>query len=403
MNGYTKGARNEIFALRPAPIQVMWLGYPGTSGASFMDYIVTDAVTSPIELAHQYSEKLAFMPNTFFVGDHRHMFPHMKERAIIKDVTDDAKTTLKDNVSIVNATNLQPIMEIGSVKEISQIAATSGSDSGKADIVKTPVIELPTTTAVDQMVRAGQSHAQVNGVLVQNGLTTNQTNNKAATGEEVPSNIMVTTRQQYGLPEDGLVYCNFNQLYKIDPATLESWVKILKAVPKSVMWLLRFPAVGETNIQQYATSLGLPRGRIIFSSVAPKEEHVRRGQLADVCLDTPLCNGHTTGMDVLWAGTPMVTLPAETLASRVAASQLHTLGCPELVAKNREDYERIAIKLGTDNEFLKQTRSNVWKNRSTSPLFNTEVYAHDLERLFYRMWNRHAKSEEVDHIDEPWQ
>ncbi len=61
---------------------------------------------------------------------------------------------------------------------------------------------------------------------------------------------------------------------------------------------------------------GLPEGQIIFSNVAAKEEHVRRGQLADVCLDTPLCNGHTTSMDVLWTGTPVVTLPGETLASR---------------------------------------------------------------------------------------
>lgn len=87
---------------------------------------------------------------------------------------------------------------------------------------------------------------------------------------------------------------------------------------------------------------------IIFSNVAAKEEHVRRGQLADVCLDTPLCNGHTTGMDVLWAGTPMVTLPGETLASRVASSQLRALGCHELIAKDRPDYERIAIRLGND-------------------------------------------------------
>lgn len=77
---------------------------------------------------------------------------------------------------------------------------------------------------------------------------------------------------------------------------------------------------------------------------------MRRGQLADVCLDTPLCNGHTTGMDVLWAGTPMVTLPLETLASRVATSQLHTIGCSELVASDRESYQRIAIRLGVDRE-----------------------------------------------------
>lgn len=94
-------------------------------------------------------------------------------------------------------------------------------------------------------------------------------------------------------------------------------LQILKRVPNSVLWLLRFPAVGEPNIQQYAQNLGLSQNRIIFSPVAPKEEHVRRGQLADVCLDTPLCNGHTTGMDVLWAGTPMVTMPGN------AAGNLH--------------------------------------------------------------------------------
>ena len=82
MNGYTKGARNEIFALRPAPIQVMWLGYPGTSGAPYMDYIITDSQTSPMRLAYQYSEKLAYMPNTFFIGDHKQMFPHLKVRIL---------------------------------------------------------------------------------------------------------------------------------------------------------------------------------------------------------------------------------------------------------------------------------------------------------------------------------
>ena len=97
-----------------------------------------------------------------------------------------------------------------------------------------------------------------------------------------------------------------------------------------------------------ANKLGLPPGRIIFSPVAPKEEHVRRGRLADLCLDTPLCNGHTTGMDVLWAGTPVLTLPLETLASRVAGSQLHALGFPELVASSPEDYVEKAVHLGNN-------------------------------------------------------
>lgn len=135
MNGYTKGARNEIFALRPAPVQVMWLGYPGTSGASFMDYIVTDIVTSPVELANQYSEKLAFMPSTYFIGDHKQMFPHLKvccsnyfagwktnltqiyfrlkERLI---VTDKIGAGMADNVAVINATDLSPLVERHEVK-----------------------------------------------------------------------------------------------------------------------------------------------------------------------------------------------------------------------------------------------------------------------------------------------
>ena len=112
----------------------------------------------------------------------------------------------------------------------------------------------------------------------------------------MPQTIIVTSRQQYGLPEDATVYSNFNQLYKIDPPTLDMWIQILKRVPKSVLWLLRFPYHGEANVHKYCIERGIEAHRVIFSNVAAKEEHVRRGQLADVCLDTPLCNGHTTGM-----------------------------------------------------------------------------------------------------------
>ena len=119
MNGYTRGARNEIFALRPAPIQVMWLGYPNTSGAPFMDYIVTDEITSPLVLASQYSERLAYMPHTFFIGDHANMFRHMTEKAVIVESQSnsiDIATTNIDNRSIVNGTNLKPILERSDVK-----------------------------------------------------------------------------------------------------------------------------------------------------------------------------------------------------------------------------------------------------------------------------------------------
>ncbi|XP_035209929.1 UDP-N-acetylglucosamine--peptide N-acetylglucosaminyltransferase 110 kDa subunit-like [Stegodyphus dumicola] len=406
MNGYTKGARNEIFALRPAPIQVMWLGYPGTSGAPFMDYIITDRITSPLSLASQYSEKLAYMPDTFFVGDHRQMFPHLIERAILDDKDClGRKSEVPDNVSIVNATDLSPIIEKAEVKKIREVAVTTSLASEKeeakiekVEVVKT-VIELP-SMPVQAMISTGQVQTSVNGIVVQNGLATNQINNKAATGEEAPKSILVTSRQQYGLPEDAIVYCNFNQLYKIDPATLQVWVNILKRVPNSVLWLLRFPAVGEPNIIQSATQLGLSPSRLIFSNVAAKEEHVRRGQLADLCLDTPLCNGHTTGMDVLWAGTPMVTLAGETLASRVASSQLTCLGVPELIARSRQEYEDIAVRLGTDKEYLKAIRAKVWAARTESPLFNVKTYATNLERLFYEMWAKYERGEKPNHITE---
>merc|ERR1712241_323887 len=265
---------------------------------------------------------------------------------------------------------------------------------GKANVT---VAELATTQGINSMILNGQLQTSVNGVNIQNGLAT-QINAKAATGEEIPEQIMVTTRQQYGLPDDAIVYCNFNQLYKIDPATLRMWVNILNRVQNAVLWLLRFPQVGETNIHVAAQQMGLKPGKLIFSNVAAKEEHVRRGQLVDVCLDTPLCNGHTTGMDVLWAGTPMVTLPGETLASRVASSQLLTLGCPELIAKDRSDYENIAVRLGTDKEFLAGTRAKVWKLRLESPLFCVKTYASDLEKLFKLIWERYSRGEKSDHI-----
>uniref|UniRef100_A0A673XD21 UDP-N-acetylglucosamine--peptide N-acetylglucosaminyltransferase 110 kDa subunit n=1 Tax=Salmo trutta TaxID=8032 RepID=A0A673XD21_SALTR len=398
MNGYTKGARNELFALRPAPIQCMWLGYPGTSGAPFMDYIVSDKETSPFEVAEQYSEKLAYMPHTFFIGDHANMFPHLKKKAVI-----DFKSNghIFDNRIVLNGIDLKAFLDSLPDVKVVKMKCSIG-ESGAAETngaLSMPVIPMNTAAeAIINMINQGQIQVTINGFTVSNGLATTQLNNKAATGEEVPRTIVVTTRSQYGLPEDSIVYCNFNQLYKIDPPTLQMWANILKRVPNSVLWLLRFPAVGEPNIQQYAQNFGLPGSRIIFSPVAPKEEHVRRGQLADVCLDTPLCNGHTTGMDVLWAGTPMVTMPGETLASRVAASQLQCLGCPELIAHTRQEYEDVAVKLGCDMEYLKMIRSRVWKQRICSPLFNTKQYTMDLEKLYLQMWERHASGGKPDHL-----
>jgi len=94
--------------------KVMWLGYPGTSGAPFMDYIMTDKMTSPLDstTADQYSEKLAYMPKTFFIGDHRQMFPHMATKAIVRT---KEKLIERDNILLVNGLDLSLFMACGTV------------------------------------------------------------------------------------------------------------------------------------------------------------------------------------------------------------------------------------------------------------------------------------------------
>ncbi|ULU01181.1 hypothetical protein L3Y34_001504 [Caenorhabditis briggsae] len=396
MNGYTKGARNEIFALRPAPIQVMWLGYPSTSGATFMDYIITDAVTSPLRLSCAFTEKLAYMPHTFFIGDHAQMLRHLTEKVVVKD----KDATERDSSLIMNTANMDPILAKSEIKE--QILDTEVVSGPKKELVKAevvlPVLEVP-TEPIKQMIMTGQMTMNVmEDVNVQNGLGQSQMHHKAATGEEIPNSVLLTSRAQYQLPDDAIVFCNFNQLYKIDPPTLDMWIKILENVPKSVLWLLRFPYQGEEHIRKYCVERGIEPSRIVFSNVAAKEEHVRRGQLADVCLDTPLCNGHTTGMDILWTGTPMVTMPLESLASRVATSQLYALGVPELVAKTRNEYVQIATRLGNDAEHLASMRAKVWMARTTSTLFDVKQYCHDMEDLLELMWKRYENGLPVDHI-----
>jgi protein O-GlcNAc transferase len=413
MNGYTKGARNEIFALKPAPIQVMWLGYPGTSGADYMDYIITDKITSPLHLADHYSEKLAFMPHTFFVGDHRYMFPHLLFKGqgttnpeAIKSIDSQAGVVMINNVvqkpthpvfkpqtpsqhsqqmqlqlviqqqnllqhsflslqhqagllqqqqqqqqqqGLHHINNSQFAVGLQNTQQqqqqlLQQLGRQQQQQQGSHGTPGTPhPSQLPSPSAPPPQQALSPMQQQQHPQHQQGGMA-------AAVKEAplgLPTDLPFTSRSQYNLSENAVVFCNFNQLYKIDPPTLESWIRILKRIPNGVLWLLRFPAAGEANVLATAAKLGLPQGKIIFSNVATKEEHVRRGRLADLCLDTPICNGHTTGMDVLWAGTPVLTLPLNTLASRVAASQLHALGFKELVANSREEYEEKAVWLGT--------------------------------------------------------
>ena len=150
-------------------------------------------------------------------------------------------------------------------------------------------------------------------------------------------------RSAYAIPEDKYVFACFNQIYKIDPHTFDTWMSVLKRVPNSVLWLLRFPPVGEANVRREARARGVRDDQIHFTDVASKEEHVKRGYLADLFLDTPQCNAHTTGCDILWGGTPMVTLLGHKMATRVAASELRAAGEIELTRDgSRESWRQPA-------------------------------------------------------------
>jgi protein O-GlcNAc transferase len=170
------------------------------------------------------------------------MFPHLNERIIMvsaKDMKNANGAPVFDNRAVINTLDKSAIMEKADIKHFKQTTI-----SGENEVeVKVTVAHLPTTLPIDNMIQSGQIQTSVNGLTLQNGVTTNLLSAKAATGEEVPEQILVTSRQQYGLPDDAIVYCNFNQLYKIDPATLKMWVEILNAVPKGILWLLRFPQV----------------------------------------------------------------------------------------------------------------------------------------------------------------
>lgn len=284
LNGYTKGARNEIFALRPAPVQVSYMGFPSTTGADYIDYLVTDKVVSPPEFAHFYSEQLVYVPNCYFVNDYAHRH---------RDLLEGANRNW--------------------------------------------------------------------------------------------------TRAMLGLPQDAVVYYCANQLYKIDPDTLERWCSILQRVPKSVLWLLRFPPAGEVRLLAEAAARGVPAGRIVFTDVVGKDDHIHRSRLADIFLDTPLCNAHTTGCDVLWAGVPMVTCPAEKMASRVAASLCESAGfADEMVVASMAEYEERAVELGNDLRKLRALQRRLREARTTCALFDTQRWVRNFDRALMSMWDVYA-------------
>jgi protein O-GlcNAc transferase len=197
------------------------------------------------------------------------------------------------------------------------------------------------------------------------------------------------TRDSCGLPRAGFVFCSFNNNYKIQPETFSVWMRILREVPDSVLWLLSMQADVVDNLRREATRRGVDPARLVFADVVSKPEHLARLSLADLFLDTTVCGAHTTATDSLWAGVPVLTCPGERFTERVAASLITAAGLNELIVDRLEDYERLAIELASNPDRLQRIRDDWSNRRATSRLFNTAAHVRQLEQAYELAWQRH--------------
>jgi protein O-GlcNAc transferase len=278
LKGYTAFARPGIFALRPAPIQVSYLGFPGTMAAPFIDYLIADSFVIPEAEQHHYTEKIAYLPNSYQVNDRR--------------------------------------------RQVSE---------------RTP------------------------------------------------------TRLEMGLPEEGFVFCCFNNSWKITAPVFDVWMRLLASVPGSVLWLLEDNPWAIKNLRREATARGVAAERLIVCGRASNEVHLARHRVADLFLDTFPYNAHTTASDALWAGLPVLTCSGRTFASRVGGSLLRAVGLSELVTTSLENYESLALQLAGESGRLKLLRTRLARDREKLHLFDTPDFCKHLEAAYRHMCSTHGE------------
>ena len=208
--------------------------------------------------------------------------------------------------------------------------------------------------------------------------------------------VATPTRAEAGLPDEGFVFCCFNNVYKITPDVFAVWMRLLRDVPASALWLLEDNETAMRNLKREAGGHGIDPERLIFAPRVAPEAHLARHRLAGLFLDTAPYNAHTTASDALWMGLPLVTCAGRTFPSRVAASLLHAVGLPELVTSSAAEYEELARTLAHDSERLVSIKTKLETNRDTAPLFDTARYTRDLESAFVTMWERHQRGDAAE-------
>ncbi len=269
LNGYTSLARPQILAYRPAPVQIQWLGYPGTMGASFIDHLFADDVLIPAGDEGHYAEKVVRLPGCYQINDRqRHTDP------------------------------------------------------------QTP------------------------------------------------------TRAECGLPATGVVFANFNQSFKIQPAMFAAWMRIVQRIPGSVLWLLESNPWARENLRTSARAAGVDPARLVFAPPLPNAQHLARYRHVDLVLDTFPYTSHSSGSDALWMGCPLVTLVGDTFASRVAGSLVTHAGVPELATKSLEAFETLAVRLAENDSARQQMQARLVSGRATSTLFDTPRFVRGLEAAY---------------------
>ena len=285
LNGFTQNARPGIFARRAAGLQVGYLGFPGTMGASYMEYLMADKTVIPDNSRSHYREKIIHLPNCFMPGD-----------------------------------------------------------------------------------------------------------------SQRPVAAQETTRQEAGLPANGFVFCCFNNSLKINPGIFDSWMRILRRVDGSVLWLADNPAA-LSNLQREAARRGVNTERLIFAKRVPLTEHIARQGAADLFLDTLPYNAHATASDALWAGLPVLTCGGEAFASRVASSLLGAVDLSELVVKTLSEYEDAAVALAGNPRRIAEIKSKLQASRGTAALFDTASTTRHLEAAYEKIYARYEAGLPADHIE----
>jgi hypothetical protein len=163
---------------------------------------------------------------------------------------------------------------------------------------------------------------------------------------------------------------------------------LLARIEGSVLWLSEVSDGTKFNLHQHAAARGADPARLIFAPRVDEAEHLARHRLADLFLDTFPASTQTAASDALWAGLPVLTCRGNTFAGRVAASQLQSLGLAELVTSSLADYTALAQWLAEDRDILAEIRKRLAENRSTRPLFDTDLTRHHLEEAYTVMWAR---------------